>query len=110
MAIQISAFQPIGATVINVVGGAAGATTMTFNSTVLGMPSARIVNAGTANAFIQFVNSGNTTTVGVTNSVPILATSAVVLATGGLPCLAFNAASTFTTTIFVTGGQGGAAS
>ena len=110
MALTFTPFLGLTPTIINTVGGAAGATTMTFATTaVQGYSSARITNQGTANAFIQFISSTNTTTVGVTNSIPILASSSVVLSTGGLTCVAFNAASTFTTTVFVTGGQGGTA-
>ena len=108
MALTITPFFGTSPTVINTVGGAAGATTMTFATTAVhGYPSARITNSGTANAFIQFITSANTVTVGVTNSQPVLASASVVLATGGMQAMAFNAASTFTTTIFVTPGQGG---
>ena len=102
-------FLALTSTVPNTVGGAAGATTMTFTPSADGYPSVRIVNAGTANAFIQFINTGNTVTVGVTNSQPVLASQSVVLATGGFLAMGMNAASTFTTTLFVTAGQGGTA-
>lgn len=109
MALFTQPFLGLSPTVANTVGGAAGATTMTFSTSAVGYPSARIVNAGTANAFIQFITTSNTTTVGVTNAQPVLASASVVLATGGMAAMAFNAASTFTTTIFVTPGQGGTA-
>lgn len=111
MSLSIKPFMAIGATSPVTVGGAAGATTLTLGVSTTGLPleSCRITNAGTAAAFIQFIASGNTTTVGVTNAQPILASQSVVLATAGQPCVASNAASTFTTTIFVTGGIGGVA-
>lgn len=108
MALLIQPFLGLTPTIATSVGGAVGATTMTFATTnSQGYSSARITNGGTANAFIQFILPTNTVTVGVTNSFPILASSSVVLSTGGLTCVGVNAASTFTTTIYVTGGQGG---
>ena len=111
MSLSIKPFLAIPPTVPVTVGGAAGATTLTLGPSTTGLPleSCRIVNAGTAIAFIQFVASGNTTTVGVTNAQPVLASQAVVLATGGAPCIAFNTSGTITTTIYVSGGIGGVA-
>lgn len=114
MALQIAPFIAIGATTPVVVGGAAGATTLTFGVGTTGLPltAARIFHNGTAGAgpvFCQFISSNNTTTVGVTNAIPVPVGStagAVVLGTGGQPCVAFNIGSTFTVTVFVTGGIG----
>lgn len=105
MALTIAPFQPLSATVPMAVQS--GTTTMTFGTSVLGFPSVRIANIGTANAFIQFINTANTVTVGITNAVPIFNSSAVVLATGGLQAMAALCGGTFTTTIYVTPGQGG---
>jgi hypothetical protein len=102
-------FLALTTTIPRTVGGVAGATTMTFTPSADGYPSVRIVNAGTANAFIQFITTDNATTVAVTNSQPVLASQSVVLATGGFLAMGMNTSSTFTTTIFVTAGQGGTA-
>ena len=109
MSLNILPFLGIAVTRANTVGGAAGATTMPLDSTAIPYTSARIVNAGTAAAFIQFIDTTNTVTVGVTNAIPIFATSAIVLATGGKGAIAFNTTTTLTTTIFVTAGTGGPA-
>lgn len=111
MALQIAPFIAIGPTVPVSVGGAAGATTLTFSTGTTGLPltAARIVNNGTSGAtplFVQFISSGNTTTVGITNSQPILSAQSVVLGTGGQPCVALNIGTTMTVTAYVTGGIG----
>lgn len=112
MALQIAPFIAIGPTIPVVVGGAAGASTITFSTGTTGLPltAARFLNNGTAGAgpvFVQFISSNNTTTVGITNSQPIPSgVGGVVLGTGGQPCVALNIGSTFTATIFVTGGIG----
>jgi hypothetical protein len=112
MSLQIKPFLAIGPTIIQTVGGAAGATTVTLGNSTTGLPleSVRIANVGTVAAFIQIINSSNTTTVGVTNAVPIISNQVGLFATGGLPCVALNAASTFTVTCYITGGIGGSAS
>lgn len=98
MALLTQPFGPIGATVILPAGGTTATTT--FASSVLGFPTARITNGGGATAFVQFIATSNTTTVGVTNSVPILAGQSAVLGTGLQQAMAYVAAAT--TTIFLT--------
>lgn len=106
MALNLAPFVAVGATQNSAVGGAAGAVTVTLGASTTGLPlnSARITNAGTQTLFFSFIASSNTTTVGVTNSTPLLSNTSGVFGTGGQPCVAFNAASTFTVTAFVTGG------
>lgn len=109
MALQIAPFIAVGPTSPIVFGSTT--TTFTFGVGTTGLPltAARIYNAGTAGAgpvFVQFISSNNTTTVGITNSQPILSGTIVVLGTGGQPCLAGRYGSTFTGTVFATGGFG----
>lgn len=111
MALQIAPFIGIGATSPITVGGAAGATTLTFSTGTTGLPltAARIAvvaSAAAAPVFCQFISSGNTVTVGVTNAQCLLVNQVAVLGTGGQPCVAFNTSGTSTCTIFVTGGIG----
>ena len=105
MALVTQPFNPLSTTVILPSGGTTQTTT--FASSVLGFPTARLVNNGTAHAFIQFIGTSNTTTVGVTNAVPILANSAALLSTGLTQAMAYVAAAT--TTIFLTLGSSGTA-
>ena len=113
MSLSIKPFMAIGATIIQSVGGAAGAVTVTLGPSTTGLPleSCRITNIGTASVpiFVQFIATTNTTTVGITNAQPVLSNSSVVLATGGQAAVAINVGSTFTVTAYVSGGIGGVA-
>ena len=106
MALQSAPFLGIATTVILPIGGTANTTT--FTTSTLGYPSVRVTNQGGATAFVQFIATSNTTTVGVTNSQPILSNQTAILATGGQPAMGYVAAAT--TTLFITAGQGGTAS
>lgn len=115
MALQIAPFIAIGSTTPVTVGGAVGATTLTFGVGTTGLPltAARfavVASAAAAPVFVQFISSGNTTTVGITNAQCLLVNQVAVLGTGGQPCVAFNTSGTSTSTIFVTGGIGYAGS
>ena len=103
MALQSAPFLGQATTVILPAGGTTQTTT--FTTSTLGYPSVRIVNGGGATAFVQFIATTNTTTVGVTNAQPVLSNQSAILATGGAPAMAYVAAAT--TTIFITAGQGG---
>lgn len=104
MSLNISPFTALTPTLAQAVTVTTG--TYTFSASALPFPSARITNFGTVAAFIQFIDTGNTVTVGVTNSQPILATSMVVLACQK-PLLAY--VSPGTTTLYITAGTGGTA-
>ena len=76
--LQTAPFLAYGATQI---ATATGTTlTATFTTSTLGYPSVRVTNAGTAGAtiFVNFIGTGNTVTVGVTNAQPILAGQSVL--------------------------------
>ena len=103
MSLQSAPFLGIATTVILPAGGTTATTT--FTTSTLGYPSCRITNGGGATAFVQFITTSNTTTVGVTNAQPVLSNQTAILATGGNTALAYVAAAT--TTIFITAGQGG---
>lgn len=105
--LQTAPFLAYGATQI---ATATGTTlTATFTTSTLGYPSVRVTNAGTAGAtiFVNFIGTGNTVTVGVTNAQPILAGQSAILATGGQPAMGFVCA--FTSTVYISAGQGGQA-
>src|SRR5512146_1633420 len=106
MSLNVAPFIAVGATQNTSVGGAAGAVTVTLtaSNTGLPLPSARVTNAGTQTLYVQFIATSNTTTVGVTNAQPVLTNNSVIFGTGGAQAVAFNAASTFTVTAFVTSG------
>lgn len=106
MAIQISPFQGLATTAILPIG--ATTATFTFSTSTVGYQSARITNGGGATAFVQFIATSNTVTVGVTNSQPILSNQTAILATGGATAVAYVAAAT--TSLFITAGQGGTGS
>ena len=109
MALNVKAFQAVGATKNQTVGGAAGAVTVTIGPSTTGLPldSVRITNAGTAAVFVQFISTTNTTTVAVTNAQPVLASQSVILSTGGQPAIGLNASGTFTVTAYITAGISG---
>jgi hypothetical protein len=108
MSLQIKPFLAIpGLTNAVTVGSSANTLTLGVNTTGLPLESIRIVNAGTAAIFVRPIASGNTTTVAITNSMPILSNATAIIATGGQPCIGYIAASTFTTTAYFTGGIGG---
>lgn len=103
MALNISPFTaqtPTQAQAVTVTTG-----TYTFSASAIGYGGCRITNFGTVAAFVQFVQAGATTTVGVTNAQPILATSCVVLNPGNNPAIAYVSAGT--TTIYITAGASG---
>lgn len=105
MALNVAPFLGIATTRILTAGSTA--LTATFDATALPFSAVRIANIGTAAAFIQFIDTTNTTTVGATNAQPVLSNTSVVLNPGGKQALGYVTNSTFTTTIFVTAGQGG---
>lgn len=111
MALTIRAFQPITTTRAFAVGSAATTFTFGVNTTGLPIQTVRLYHAATAGAgpcFFQFIASTNTTTVGITNSVPLIAgpNTVGIFDPGGQACVAAIYASTFTGTIFVTGDIG----
>lgn len=115
MALQIAPFIAIGATQNATVGGAAGATTLTFGVGTTGLPLtacrlAVVASAAAAPVFVQLIASNNTTTVGITNAQCLLVNQVAVLGTGGQACIALNTSGTSTCTVFVTGGIGYAGS
>lgn len=105
MALAISPFLGLAATRIQAV--TVTAVTATFDASALPYTGIRITNFGTVAAFIQFIDTNNTVTVGVTNSQPVLATSSVILSSGGKQ--AIGVVSPGTTTLYITAGQGGVA-
>lgn len=107
MALNVQPFLSLAATKIATAGSTT--TTMTFDTTVVPYGSVRVANIGTAVVFIQFIDTTNTTTVGITNAQPVINNTAVVLNPGGKAAMAMITASTFTTTIFATAGTGGMA-
>lgn len=108
MAMNLSAFMPVGTPQSKSIGGAAGANTLTFSIGQTGLPitACRVTNLGTATLFVQFISSNNTVTVGVTNAQPVLSNQTQYFGTAGQPCVALNVASTFTVTAYITGGIG----
>lgn len=115
MALQIAPFIAIGTTQNVAVGGAAGATTLTFGVGTTGLPltAARfavVASAAAAPVFVQFIGTANTVTVGVTNAQCLLVNQVAVLGTGGQAAVALNTSGTSTCTVFVTGGIGYAGS
>lgn len=107
MALQVQPFLGIGATLTRTAGSST--LTATFDVSAVPPTSVRVTNLGTAVAFIQFIDTTNTTTVGITNAQPVINNSSVVLNNGGKGAIAYITASTFTTTIYVTAGTGGTA-
>lgn len=103
MALNISPFTNLTPTQPQAVTVTTG--TYTFSASALPYGAVRISNLGTAVAFVQFVAAGSTTTVGVTNAQPVLATASVILNSGGNPAIAY--VSPGTTTIFITPGASG---
>lgn len=107
---QNFSFLSYGATTAQAVGGAAGVSTVTIGTAQTGLPATavRLWNAGTSAAFIMI---GNQTTLTVTgaaaNGMPVpVSVAPFVLRTGGVSTVQLGATSTFTTTIYVTGGEG----
>lgn len=103
---NVSPFLALAPTIAK--GVVVTAATVTFDTTALPYTSARVTNIGTVAAFIQFIDTTNTTTVGVTNSQPIINNTNVVIGTGGKGALGI--ISPGTTTVFITLGTGGVAS
>lgn len=107
---QNFAFLSYGATQTQVVGGAAGIVTLTVGVSQTGLPATavRLWNAGTANAFIMMGNGTTLTVTGAAqNGMPVpVSVAPFVLRTGGVSPLQFGTTSTFTTTIYVSGGEG----
>lgn len=107
MPLTLSAFQAIpGTTQPATVGSTANTVTLGLSTTGLPLTSVRVTNVGTAAIWIRPIASGNTVTVGITNSMPLLSNETTILGTGGLPCIGYISNSTFTTTAFFTGGIG----
>lgn len=107
---QNFAFLMYSASSVATVGGAAGPTTLTLGTSTTGLPATavRLWNNGTQGAFI-LMGTGTTltTTGGAPNGMPVPASvSPFVLRTGGVTTIQLGAASTFTTTIFATAGEG----
>jgi hypothetical protein len=108
MSLSIKPFLAIPGTTNPVtVGSTANTLTLGVSTTGLPLESVRITNIGTAAIWVRPIASGNTVTVGITNSMPILSNTTALIATGGQPCLGYISNSTFTTTAYVTGGIGG---
>ena len=103
MSLNVSPFVGLATTTPRAT--AATSATHTFAASALPFPSVRIMNIGAAPVFIQFIDTSNTVTVGVTNAIPILANDVAVLATGNKQAIGY--ISTGTTTIFITAGNGG---
>ena len=115
-------FLPMGLSQSMTVGGAAPATislvvqavgqTVTLQlqgatATVNYIPkSVRISNDGTASVFVNFGTTAGTVSVSTTNGLKIRNASDVILQTGGCAFIAAAAASTFTTTLSITPGEG----
>lgn len=108
MSLNIAPFTGLSSATTSLVAGST-TKTMTFQASALPYTAVRISNIGTAAAFIQFIDTANTTTVGATNAQPVINNTSVVLNPGGQQAMAYVTNSTFTTTIFVTAGQGGTA-
>ena len=107
---QNFSFLSYGATSAAVVGGAAGLGTVTIGTAQTGLPATaiRVWNSGTSIAFIM-IGTGVTLTVtgSAANGMPVpVSVAPFVLRTGGVATVQLGAASTFTTTIYVTGGEG----
>lgn len=107
---QNFSFLSYGATTAAAVGGAAGIATVTIGTAQTGLPATaiRIWNAGTSIAFIMIGNQTTLTTTGTAaNGMPMpVSVAPYVLRTGGVSTVQLGATSTFTTTIYVTGGEG----
>lgn len=108
MALNVQPFLGLAATKVAIAATTTG--TMTFDTTAVPYGSVRVTNLGTAVAFIQFIDTTNTTTVGITNAQPVINNTSVVLNPGGKGAMAIICGvSTFTTTIYATAGTGGMA-
>ena len=107
---QNYAFLSYGATSPVTVGGAAGISTVTVANSVTGLPATaiRIWNSGTNIAYAM-IGTGTTLTVtgAAVNGMPCpMSIAPFVLRSGGVNTVQFGLTSTFTTTIYVTGGEG----
>lgn len=107
---QNFAFLMYSPSAVATIGGAAGITTVSLGTSATGLPATavRLWNNGTAAAFV-LMGTGTTltSTGGIPNGMPVPASvSPFVLRTGGQTTIQLGAASTFTTTIFATAGEG----
>lgn len=112
------AFKPAGLSQTITVGAAAPVTvSLSVTGVGSGTPPAmtggayvpqsmRIVNPGTAAAFVQFGPSAGSISVSATNGMMLLNGTDRVFGTGGLPYFAAICASTFTVTLNYTLGEG----
>ncbi len=115
------AFMPMGLSQTMTVGGAASATISlvvvgvgqtvttsigTTSTTNIVPTCVRISNDGTASAFINFGTSAGTVSVSISNGMRIRNASDGVFRTGNQAFLAAVCASTFTTTLVITPGEG----